>query len=102
MSEIRGIDGILHAAVGFGSSAARTAPVDSGGVAVQDRVEISELARALSVDANPEFSQNTTAKIAEIRAQIRAGTYLTADKLNVALDRALENVETTAAAPLGR
>lgn len=91
MTEIRGVDGVLPTAVGFGAPVLRPAENADGGVAVEDRVEISELARSLSADQDGS-EINGMARIAEIRAAIRGGTYLTMEKLSMALDRALENL----------
>ncbi len=46
----------------------------------QDRVELSSEARA-------EQLKGSTERIVQIRAELAAGTYLTDDKLDVAIDR---------------
>lgn len=56
-----------------------------------DRVEISQIARLMSeVTLLPEVQAE---KIAQVRAQIEAGTYITPEKMDIALDRLLEDLQ---------
>ena len=68
--------------------------VESGGVAgaqaPRDHVEISPLAQMLdSINGLPEVRQE---RIDAIRAQIAEGSYETSEKLEVALDRMLDEL----------
>lgn len=51
-----------------------------------DRVELSAAAQH-GADPGPEAAQALEARIAEIRAQIAANTYLTPDKLDAVVER---------------
>lgn len=55
-----------------------------------DRVEISELALFLSKLA--ELPEDRARKVVEVRSEIARGAYETPEKLNVALDRLLEEL----------
>lgn len=55
-----------------------------------DRVEISQIARLMSeVSLIPEVRAE---KIAQVRAQIEAGTYITPEKMDIAVGRLLEDL----------
>jgi negative regulator of flagellin synthesis FlgM len=57
---------------------------------IQDELQISAAARAAeSLQGVPDVRQ---ARIAAIRAEIAAGTYETADKLDVAVSRLLDEI----------
>lgn len=64
-------------------SAGRAATLDPPGRS--DRVEISDLARMLSRVA--ELPEDKARRVVAIRRAIQDGTYLTAEKLNIATDR---------------
>lgn len=56
-----------------------------------DRVEISQIARLMSeVSSLPEVRAE---KIAQVRAEIEAGTYITPEKLDIAVERLLEDIQ---------
>jgi negative regulator of flagellin synthesis FlgM len=56
----------------------------------RDHVEISPLGRMLDgIDSMPEIRQE---RVDEIRRQIAAGTYETSEKLEVALDRLIDDL----------
>ena len=56
-----------------------------------DRVEISSIARLMSeVSQLPEIRAE---KVAQVRAQIEAGTYITPEKLDIAVARLLEDLQ---------
>jgi hypothetical protein len=88
MSEIRPVDGFFPSHGGFSYL---PAVAESGGsaAAVQDRVEISDLARVLS-DALESVARDE--RIAELKASIARGDYLTHEKLDAALERALKDL----------
>ena len=55
-----------------------------------DRVEISQIARLMSeVSLIPEVRAE---KIAQVRAQIEAGTYITPEKMDIAVGRLLQDL----------
>lgn len=65
-------------------------PVPTGGT---DRVEISGIARSLaSLRTVPEVR---TEKVSEIRRQIEAGNYENEEKIRVAVERFLEEIQGT-------
>lgn len=82
----------LHGAQAISSPHIRNQPVSSTGpsAAAQDEVRISDAGRLLDL-ANqlPEIRQD---RVDAIRAQIASGSYETADKLNVAVDRMLNEL----------
>ncbi len=56
-----------------------------------DRVEISPIAKMMNeVTSLPEVRAE---KIAQVRAEIQAGTYITPEKLDVAVTRLLEGIQ---------
>ncbi len=56
-----------------------------------DRVEISQIARLISeLSSLPEVRAE---KIAQVRAQIEAGTYITPEKMDIAVERLLEDLQ---------
>ena len=56
-----------------------------------DRVEISQIARLMSeVSSLPEVRAE---KIVQVRAEIEAGTYITPEKLDIAVERLLEDIQ---------
>ena len=62
----------------------------SNGFAV-DRVEISPIARMMSeVSALPDIRAE---KVAQVRAEIQASTYITPEKLDIAIERMLEDIQ---------
>lgn len=68
---------------------------DTSNVAVlDDRVEISELAGFLS--RLSELPESDARRIVRIRQEILDGTYETADKLDVAAERLLEDISRAA------
>lgn len=57
---------------------------------IRDELHISDAARAAEMlQGVPDIRQD---RVAEIRAQIAAGTYETPDKLDVALERLLDEI----------
>lgn len=55
-----------------------------------DRVEISPIARLMSeVSELPEIRAE---KVAQVRAEIEAGTYITPERLDIAITRMLEDL----------
>jgi negative regulator of flagellin synthesis FlgM len=65
-----------------------TAPTESP--AIRDEVNISDAARLIEqVHQAPDIRQD---RVSAIRAQITAGTYETSDKLNVAVNRLLDEI----------
>jgi len=89
MNEIRSIDGpgLTLAASSHASAGSESAPSST---ALEDRVEISDLARVLQDAWDSAVVQQD--KIDDIRAAISRGDYLTNEKLDVALDRALKDL----------
>jgi len=91
MADINTIEGLNSAPTlrAFAQQAStRPAGDQDGNVATaEDRVEISELARLLSRLA--DLPADRARQIVDIRNAINSGTYLTADKLDVATDRLL-------------
>ncbi|GJQ24979.1 MAG: hypothetical protein HBSAPP02_00110 [Phycisphaerae bacterium] len=63
---------------------------NAGSAVVDDRVEISEIATILSRLA--ELPEANARRIVEIRREIQSGTYLTADKLDGAIDGLLSDL----------
>ena len=62
----------------------------SNGLGV-DRVEISPIARMMSeVAALPDIRAE---KVAQVRAEIQAGTYITPEKLDIAIERLLQDIQ---------
>ena len=56
-----------------------------------DRVEISHIARLMSeVSSLPEVRAE---KIVQVRAEIEAGSYITPEKLDIAVERLLEDIQ---------
>ena len=56
-----------------------------------DRVEISQIARLMSeISLLPEVRAE---KIAQVRAQIESGTYITPEKLDIAVERLLGDLQ---------
>jgi negative regulator of flagellin synthesis FlgM len=56
-----------------------------------DRVEISPIARLMSeVSALPDIRAE---RVAQVRAEIQAGTYITPEKLDIAIGRLLEDIQ---------
>ena len=56
-----------------------------------DRVEISQIARLMSeISALPEVRAE---KVAQVRSEIEAGTYITPEKLDIAVERLLEDLQ---------
>ena len=82
----------LHGAQAISSPHLRNQPLSSTApsAAAQDEVRISDAGRLLDL-ANqlPEVQQD---RVDAIRAQIANGSYETADKLNVAVDRMLNEL----------
>ena len=57
-----------------------------------DRVEISPIARMMSeISALPDIRAE---KVAQVRAEIQAGTYITPEKMDIAIERMLEDIQT--------
>jgi anti-sigma28 factor (negative regulator of flagellin synthesis) len=90
MSEIRSIEGLSPLRVEAKPASGSQRQAASGGTAVEDTVEISDLARALSDEL--EATDIRIARVAEIRAAIERGDYLTPEKLDAALDAALKDL----------
>jgi len=62
----------------------------TGGIDTSDQLDISDTARALSAARDvPDIRQD---RVTEIRAQIAAGTYETAEKLDSALEQLLDEI----------
>lgn len=56
-----------------------------------DRVEISPIARMMSeISALPDIRAE---RVAQVKAEIQAGTYITPEKLDIAIDRMLEDIQ---------
>lgn len=88
MNEIPGI-GPIQGPGGIEKRSGRVPPPSSKGEAkaAGDSVQISEAAQAkAALDRVPEVRAD---RITEIRGQIKAGTYLTDEKINRAIDRLL-------------
>jgi len=81
----------LRAFAGDNESQQRSTRSDPAG----DRVEISELAQTLSRLAG--LTDDRARKIVDVRNAIRDGRYVTAEKLDVAIDRLLQELEPAAA-----
>lgn len=90
MNEIRSLDGLSTSFAPFANLATREAESGRTAGGVQDQVDISDLAQELS---RQDLSPARLQRIARIREQIAKGTYLTADKVVVALHRALEDAQ---------
>jgi negative regulator of flagellin synthesis FlgM len=83
----------LHGAQPIGpphaTRVSRSAASDSAGP-IQDELHISDAGRAAEQLGNiPEIRQD---RVDSIRAQIAAGTYDTPEKLDIALDRLLDEI----------
>ncbi|HEX7447330.1 MAG TPA: flagellar biosynthesis anti-sigma factor FlgM [Pirellulales bacterium] len=82
----------LHGPQPISSPHLRNQPVESAGSAAssQDVVQISDAGRLMDMaNGLPAIRQD---RVDAIRAQIANGSYETADKLNVALDRMLDEL----------
>lgn len=56
-----------------------------------DRVEISPIARMMSeISALPDIRAE---RVAQVKAEIQAGTYITPEKMDIAIDRLLEDIQ---------
>ena len=89
MSDIRSIDGLaafLPRSAGLSVHGSRE---DGGSVAVQDRVEISDVALALGAQGQEIRAD----KVADVRDALARGNYLTKEKLAIAVQRALQDLE---------
>lgn len=90
MNEIRSIDGAFaglnpaHTTVAVAGSAA------SGAAVAEDSVEISDLARVLQEAWDSAVVRQD--RIDELRAAISRGDYVTNEKLDVAIERALNDL----------
>ena len=90
MSDIRSIDTLASILPRIGSPTPAGGRTEDGNIAVEDRVEISELAHTLSaVSSDPDIRVD---KVRQVREAIAQGNYLTPDKLSVAVERALREV----------
>lgn len=82
----------LHGPQAINSPHLRNQPVEPTGAAAtsQDVVQISDAGRLMDMaNGLPAVRQD---RVDAIRAQIAGGTYETSDKLNVALDRMLDEL----------
>ena len=82
----------LHGAQAINPPHLRSQPVESAGGAAsaQDVVQISDAGRLMDMaNGLPAVRQD---RVDAIRAQLANGTYETPDKLNVALDRMLDEL----------
>ncbi len=82
----------LHGPQSINSPHLRNQPVESAGSAAssQDVVQISDAGRLMDMaNGLPAVRQD---RVDAIRSQLANGTYETADKLNVALDRMLDEL----------
>lgn len=97
MADINTIEGLNSAPTlrAFAQQASTRPAVDQDGniATAEDSVEISELARLLSRLA--DLPADRARQIVDIRNAINSGTYLTADKLDVATDRLLGEFQAT-------
>lgn len=76
----------------FVNQSVRRGSSDAGGTAVlDDSVEISDLANFLSRLA--ELPENRARRIVEVRNQIQQGTYETPEKLDIATERLLTQLQ---------
>jgi anti-sigma28 factor (negative regulator of flagellin synthesis) len=72
-----------------GPASSPQTPADADSDGPQDRVELSAASEAASESS---VSPATEQRIRAIRAQIAAGTYITPDKIDVAVDRLHERL----------
>lgn len=93
MADISTIDGLNTAPTlrAFAQQASTRSATDSSNNNAEDRVEISDLARLLSRLA--DLPADRARRIVDIRNAINSGTYVTADKLDIATDRLFEEIE---------
>ena len=89
MSDIRSVDGLANLFPRSAVPASQGGRAQGGSVAVQDRVEISDIALALG----NHDSGIRTDKVASVRHALARGDYLTKDKLAIAVKRALQDLE---------
>jgi len=72
------------------SRVSKPAQVEQGGP-IQDELQISDAGRLLErIHEMPEVRQD---RVAQIRAQIANGTYETPEKLEIALERLLDEIQ---------
>jgi len=92
MSEIRTIDGVVNLTTPpFSTTIGYAEPPQQVGVVVEDQVDLSDAALALGgASADQEIRAE---KVAQIRAALARGDYLSEDKLDVAIQRAIESIE---------
>lgn len=90
--EVRGLNSVGPSAPISRTSAATPAgsPVSTGPVAPRDEVEISAVGRMLDSASRTDGVREL--RLTQIRAAIEAGTYDTPEKLEIALDRMLEQI----------
>ena len=68
-------------------------PTEATSVSPQDTVEISSAGRMLeTLSQSPEIRPE---RLAQIKAEIEAGTYETPEKLDAALEKLLDEINTT-------
>ena len=92
MSEINGIQGpgdLRPIQPGQPNKAAPVQPQQAP-ARTNDTVEISQVARLLSKVA--EIPEVRAEKIASVRAQIEAGTYITPEKIDITVERLLQEL----------
>jgi negative regulator of flagellin synthesis FlgM len=92
MSSIHGISGNNSVHKVVGPAIQRSTPTESAGEARPtgaDRLELSGLSHLLT---NLKKDGVRTELIASVKAQIEAGTYLTDEKMDVAIDRMMEDL----------
>jgi negative regulator of flagellin synthesis FlgM len=77
--------------IGAPHSARASRPVEpAAGSPIQDELQISDAAQF--VDQMRDLPDVRMDKVAQIKAQIANGTYETADKVDIALDRLLDEI----------
>jgi negative regulator of flagellin synthesis FlgM len=91
MSEIAPINGnMVPQRVAPGHALSEQAVATMAPPAAQDEVEISSMARALSLlEGAPDIRMD---KVASVRAALANGTYETDDKINATIDRLMSDV----------
>ena len=92
MSEINGIQGPGDLPPIQPVQPNKAAPVEpqQAPARADDTVEISQVARLLSKVA--EIPEVRAEKIASVRAQIEAGTYITPEKIDITVERLLQEL----------
>lgn len=94
--DVRGVGGTsplggVHPA--SAASPARPAQAATAAQSPKDELEVSPLAQQLDELSRSTTSPMRAARLAQIQAEIAAGTYETPDKLEAAVDRLLDDLQ---------